>query len=439
MRRFRYCSSSLCVVGLTFVLVFWSSLGFDSLLELPRSGTAKTRLRTKRVLSVRDFGAKGDGISNDTQALINAWDTACSSPERTAVVVPADSSCLVHPIYLGGPCRSKVTLLIAGTIVAPTDPEAWYGLNTRKWLYIHNVNHLTIEGGGTIDGKGQKWWARSCKVNPANPCRHAPRALTFHKCNSLRVKDLTVVNSQQMHMAFTNCIRVSVSNIKLLAPSSSPNTDAIHISSSRGVQVTDSTFMTGDDCISLVGNSSEISIRNIVCGPGHGISIGSLGKGSSWSQVSDVTVDGASLSNTKNGVRIKTWQGGAGFVSRVTFQNMTMKNVNNPIIIDQYYCDSRRPCLNQTSAVKVENVSFIDIRGTSAKEEAIKFACSNSMPCEGLYLKDIRLLSSKGKRTRSFCWEAYGSISGVVYPPVIIFPRDGFIKKPGLSESYSLR
>lgn len=46
------------------------------------------------------------------QALINAWDTACSSPERTAVVVPADSSCLVHPIYLGGPCRSKVTLVV---------------------------------------------------------------------------------------------------------------------------------------------------------------------------------------------------------------------------------------------------------------------------------------------------------------------------------------
>ena len=46
------------------------------------------------------------------QALINAWDTACSSPERTAVVVPADSSCLVHPIYLGGPCCSKVTLVV---------------------------------------------------------------------------------------------------------------------------------------------------------------------------------------------------------------------------------------------------------------------------------------------------------------------------------------
>lgn len=27
----------------------------------------------------------------------------------------------------------------------------------------------------------------------------------------------------------------------------------------------------GDDCVSIVGNSSRIKIRNIVCGPGHGI------------------------------------------------------------------------------------------------------------------------------------------------------------------------
>ncbi|EXC41718.1 putative polygalacturonase [Morus notabilis] len=78
------------------------------------------------------------------------------------------------------------------------------------------------------------------------------------------------------------------------------------------------------------------------------------------------------------------------------------------------------------------------IRGTSATEEAIKFSCSNSMPCEGLYLEDIQLWSRKGKRTRAFCWEAYGTSSGVVYPPVSIFPSEGFIKKYGSSETYSI-
>ncbi|XP_024032671.1 probable polygalacturonase At1g80170, partial [Morus notabilis] len=243
-----------------------------------------------------------------SQAFVNAWDIACSSPVKTAIVAPFGSSFLVHPIYLGGPCLSKVTLMIYGTIIAPKDPEAWLGLNPRKWLYIHNVNHLTVKGGGTINGRGQKWWSRSCKVNSSSPCRHAPTVITFHKCEHLKVKDLMVLNSQQMHVALTECAWVSVANLTLLSPPSSPNTDAVHISSSIGVKVKDSIFRTGDDCISIVGNSSQIRIKGIACGPGHGISIGSLGKGHSWSQVNDVMVDGASLSNTKNGVRIKTWQ-----------------------------------------------------------------------------------------------------------------------------------
>ena len=71
----------------------------------------------------------------------------------------------------------------------------------------------------------------------------------------------------------------------------------------------------------------------------------------------------------------------------------------------------------QTSAVKVENIAFAHIKGTSATEEAIKFACSNDYPCEGLYLEDIELVSSSGEMTKSFCWEAYGSSSGLVNPP----------------------
>ncbi|PON90136.1 Glycoside hydrolase [Trema orientale] len=445
MGCFRFCSSWTSVtVLLTYVVGFWSSQlgciqGFESLLQLPQSGFPSARLRSKRVFSISDFGAKGDGINDDTKAFKSAWDQACSLPVRTTIVLPAENTYLVHPIYLGGPCRSKVTIRISGTIIAPKDPKAWSGLNPRKWLYIYEVNHLTIEGGGTINGMGQKWWSQSCKINPKKPCRHAPTAITFHKCKNLKIKDLVVVDSQKMHMAFTNCIRVLASRLKLIAPASSPNTDAVHISSSRSVEVKDSIFRTGDDCISIVGNSSRIRISSIACGPGHGISIGSLGKSKSWSHVHDVTVDGAFLSNTENGVRIKTWQGGSGFASKITFQNVLMENVSNPIIIDQYYCDSLQPCQNQTLAVKVDNISFMHIKGTSATEEAIKFACSDDFPCEGLYLEDIQLLSCTAAGTAtSFCWEAYGSSSGSVYPPTCFSPSEGFIEKQGLSDSYSL-
>ncbi|XP_041017298.1 probable polygalacturonase At1g80170 isoform X1 [Juglans microcarpa x Juglans regia] len=437
MTNLRSSSSSTCLNFLLHTFIFLTSNliyveGFDSLLQLPQSGSTRIRPISKRVLFLSHFGAKGDGLHDDTKAFKDAWELACSFSRRTRIVIPAGNTFMIHPIDLAGPCQSKVILQISGKIVAPEDPDAWYGMNPRKWIYFHGVNHLTIEGGGTINGMGQKWWAQSCKTNSTNPCQHAPTAITFHRCKYLNVKNLMVVNSQQMHMAFTKCLRVVASNLKVIASAHSPNTDGIHISASKGVELEDSIIRTGDDCISIVSNSSRIRIRNIICGPGHGISIGSLGKSNSWSQVHDVMVDGAFLSNTQNGLRIKTWQGGSGFATDISFQNVLMENVSNPIIIDQYYCDSWLPCANQTLAVKVENISFTHIKGTSATEEAIKFGCSDDSPCEGLYLEDIQLLPSSSGITRSFCWKAHGWSSGLVHPPACFSCSESCIKQEGL-------
>ncbi|MED6143613.1 hypothetical protein PIB30_007554 [Stylosanthes scabra] len=440
MKNLGYCSSSKATIVFFFIhvasiLVTQYTEAFDPLIQLPRTTFTKTRTRTRprsrRLISLLNFSAKGDGIHNDTQPFLEAWKTACSLPGFVNVDIPYGKTFLIHPVDIDGHCRSKITLRILGTIVAPKDPAMWYGLNQRKWLYFHGLNHLTVEGGGSINGMGHEWWARSCKTNSTIPCHPAPTALTFHKCKNLKVNNLTLLNSQQMHLAFTSCMRVVASHLRVLAPPSSPNTDGIHISICKGVEVRDTLIRTGDDCISIVRNSSRLWIRNITCGPGHGISIGSLGKSNVWEKVQDIYVNGVRLSNTDNGVRIKTWQGGAGYASKITFQNILMENVSNPIIIDQYYCDSQKPCENQTSAVKVEDISFIDVQGTSATKEAIKFACSDSSPCEGLYLENISIVSASCSRGNisSYCWQAYGSTRGFVYPPSCLLSNDNFIKQ----------
>ncbi|KAK7349144.1 hypothetical protein VNO77_06278 [Canavalia gladiata] len=418
MKNLRCYSSSTLIIVLIHINLSVSSFltqtkGFDSVIRLPHSALT----RSKRVLSVTDYGAKGDGLHNDTKAFQEAWNVACAQSGRINVVFPLGKTFLVHPVDIAGPCRSKITLTILGTIVAPKDPALWHGLNQRRWLFFSGVNHLTVHGGGRINGMGQEWWARSCKINSTNPCQPAPTAITFHRCKYLKVRNLMMLNSQKMHMAFTSCRRVVASNLQVLAPAFSPNTDGIHISMTKGIVINHTLIRTGDDCISIVRNSSRVRISNIYCGPGHGISIGSLGKSKAWEKVEDVTVKGAYLYNTHNGVRIKTWQGGDGFVSKIKFQNILMENVSNPIIIDQYYCDSPDPCKNQTSAVKVESISFIDIAGTSATDKAIKFACSDGFPCEGLHLKNIYLVPCFGGNTESYCWKAHGSTRGFVYPP----------------------
>ncbi|XP_028795170.1 probable polygalacturonase At1g80170 [Neltuma alba] len=373
---------------------------------------------SKRLFSVIDYGAEGDGQHNDTKAFQEAWKIACSLHGRTEILLPYGKTFLVYPLDIVGPCRSRVTLLILGSIVAPKDPEQWNGFDRQKWLSFRWLNHLTVDGGGsgTINGMGHNWWSRSCKTTPNHACEAAPTAVTFHRCFHLRVKDLKLLNSQQIHVAITSSRNVITSNLRVLAPAFSPNTDGIHIGASKGVEVKDCLIQTGDDCISIVTNSSKIRITNLSCGPGHGISIGSLGKFNTWEKVQDVTVDGAFLYRTGNGVRIKTWQGGGGFASDITFRNILMDQVSNPITIDQYYCDSSMTCQNQSSAVKVRHISFINIRGTSASQNAIKFACSDASPCEDLHLENIFLAPCCGGLVRSYCWEAHGFIRGPVMP-----------------------
>jgi galacturan 1,4-alpha-galacturonidase len=88
----------------------------------------------------------------------------------------------------------------------------------------------------------------------------------------------------------------------------------------------------------------------------------------------------------------------------------------------------------QTSAVQVGNISFINILGTSATEETIKFACSDASPCEGLYLENIFLQSYFGGNTRSYCWQAHGSAQGYVYPPACFSTSSDLIRQNVLLE-----
>ncbi|PKA49057.1 putative polygalacturonase [Apostasia shenzhenica] len=418
------CSPSRAFTAVRLVLgllLAWSEIagagGPEPLVRLPEFRRGARRSRTMRAVSVVDHGAKGNGLEDDTEAFIEAWKVACSSGGGAILEVPAENDYLLKPINFSGPCKSKVVLLIMGTIVAPSNLGIWNHQNTRRWLYFNRIKDLEVCGEGVIIGKGQQWWARSCKTNASNPCRHAPTALTFHRMRRLTIQDLTLVNSPQMHMAFTNCAQVQVSRLKVIAPEWSPNTDGIHISSSVSVAIEDSIIGTGDDCISITGNSSQILIKNLICEPGHGISIGSLGKSNSNDQVRNILVDEAFISNAENGIRIKTWQGGQGWARSIVFRKIVMRNVSNPIIIDQYYCDSPHPCQNQTSAVKVENISFIDIKGTSATKKAIRFACSDGYPCENIYLKDIELSLYSGGDADAYCWKASGFSDGSVHPP----------------------
>ncbi|PHT94530.1 Polygalacturonase [Capsicum annuum] len=375
---------------------------------------------------VRSFGAQGDGIADDTEAFKAAWDAACQV-ESAVIHVPVGYSFMIQSTIFTGPCQNGLVFQLEGSIMPPDGPESWPSNNSkRQWLVFYRVNELSLQGGGVIDGRGEEWWNLPCKPHKGpngstlpGPC-DSPIAIRFFMSSNLTVKGIKMKNSPQFNFRFDNCKNVHIESLHITAPTWSPNTDGIHIEQTSNVEIYDSLISNGDDCVSIGAGCYDVDIRNLTCGPGgHGISIGSLGNHNSRACVSNITVRDSVIKGSDNGVRIKTWQGGYGALSGVSFLNIHMDNVRNPIIIDQFYCLSK-DCSNHTSAVSVSDIEYSSIKGTyDIRSPPMHFACSDTIPCTNITLSDVELLPAQGDLVLDpFCWNAYGGQETLIIPPI---------------------
>lgn len=163
--------------------------------------------------------------------------------------------------------------------------------------------------------------------------------MKLNNISNASIRNISSYNSKLFHFTMHGCHDVTFDHVTIIAPEDSPNTDGIHISSSSGINIMHSLIGTGDDCISLGPGSKFVNITSTQCGPGHGISIGSLGKYPNEEDVFEIIVRDSTFVSTSNGVRIKTWSSSySSMVSKVTYLNLQMNNVKNPIVIDQMYC-----------------------------------------------------------------------------------------------------
>ncbi|PON88995.1 Glycoside hydrolase [Trema orientale] len=368
--------------------------------------------KNPKSFNVLDYGAVSDGITDDSEAFLEAWNEACSSTgsENPTLVIP-NQNFLLKPVVFSGPCQANnISLQILGSILAPASPKAWEGLNPGQWLAFQAITGLNIAGPGQIDGQGSGWWDQSCRDHPT-------LAVKFLSCKNCSLSNIHFINSSQAHVSIRNCDGININNLTIEAPGNSPNTDGIHIHASQNLIINNIDIGTGDDCISIGDHTSNIQISQIRCGPGHGISIGSLGKGGSFVQVESIYVSRVYLNGTSNGARIKTWQVGKGYVRGVIFEQFYLDSVKNPIIIDQNYCNIRGACKEQHTGVKISNVAFSDFKGTSSSDVAINLNCSRAVACTGILLTTIQLKSAKLEHNvTSSCTNAHGYSLGVVEP-----------------------
>ncbi|XP_010522804.2 PREDICTED: exopolygalacturonase clone GBGE184-like [Tarenaya hassleriana] len=332
------------------------------------------------VFDITQYGAVGDGKTNNFKAFLNAWIKACQSAVPAKLVVPKGTF-VSGPMVFAGPCMSQVTVEVQGTVKATPGVQ---GFATQEWILFERVDNLVLRGDGTFDGSGEVAW-RDHACNKGGNCKLPPTTLKFREMSNTEVQGITSLNSKAFHMFLVKTTNTTIHNVKLIAPDDSPNTDGVHLSNADSVKILDSYIGTGDDCVSVGRGSNDVTVERVVCGPGHGFSVGSLGKYKGEEDVSGITVRNCTLNGTDNGARIKTWGGSdASKATDITFEDIIMNNVKNPIIIDQEYGSRGGP-----SKVEISNVLFKNIRGTSVTKDVIQFVCSTAVPCKGINVVDI--------------------------------------------------
>jgi len=53
---------------------------------------------------------------------------------------------------------------VDGTLMAPDGPNSWPEKDSRnQWLVFYRLDQMTLNGTGTIEGNGDKWWDLPCK------------------------------------------------------------------------------------------------------------------------------------------------------------------------------------------------------------------------------------------------------------------------------------
>ena len=198
-------------------------------------------------LDPREFGAKGDGTTKDTQALQMALDR-CAVLGGGQVVVPAG-------VYLTGAIRigSSTTLVLDEGATLQGSPDLidypvvqvrWEGRWTPGYIglvWAQGARDVAIAGKGRILGSK----AIPGRVDKASGLRH-PALLEFVDVQGLTVTD---VYTEQNSMWSTH--PVYCDDVLFRGVTINGGADGIDVDSCRRVVIEHCTFDTVDDCISL--------------------------------------------------------------------------------------------------------------------------------------------------------------------------------------------
>jgi polygalacturonase len=289
-----------------------------------------------KIYDIRDFGAKGDGVTIDTAALQAAID-ACHKDSGGTVLVPAGTF-VIGTTEL----KSNVTLHIAAAGVLlgsdhgkdyfPCDIIPLHGDSTLEdgntgLLFAVNAENITVEGPGMIDGRGQQFHGPNRgDPSPAGISgAKRPYHLMFYRCKNLRIQNIFLKDCAFHSMRIVQCTYGWFTGIHLRSRVIS-NNDGFHFISCERMHIANCDIECQDDACALFGSCKFITVSD--CSFSTRWSVFRFGGGTAENiAVSNCIMD------TVFGCPIKIRGGANSRFENFSFRNLTMNRVTGPISI----------------------------------------------------------------------------------------------------------
>lgn len=310
---------------------------------------------------ITDFGAvanqdhRGAHIVN-AKAFMTAVLRANSTVNGERIVKVPKGTFYSFPMRMDN--IKNVTIVIEGKLSAsklirgwPTQPGSGY---YEDFISCHDCSHLTIHGGGKIDGRGYHWWV-VCILNDKKLLtdnNFRPHLIRLERSTHIVIHDIVMKNSAQFHLKMDECYDAELYNIAILVNTTAQinllkkyslegiiplfplNTDGIDPSGAR-MHIYNLTVQNFDDVVVpkpshegyMGGNcTQDMLIENARVVLGVGMTIGSVPPDKGCNCIRNITFRNVHVTKALKGIYVKTNPGdeGTGLVENIYYYNFTM-------------------------------------------------------------------------------------------------------------------
>jgi polygalacturonase len=238
--------------------------------------TTDVQSKLRETVSVKDFGAVGDGVTDDTVAIQAAIDSS------NTVLIPNDGVYICKNLNL----NSNLNIILNGTLKIPDNSGSDGGnatmFNASGTAPTFDVNgdpsgfafeNITITGTGTIDGNSDNLADR---FDAGGSVQFYGHLVTMSSVHNLVVKNISIIDASGFALAINNCKDVVVGGCKILTGPhragnsnyfNGRNQDGLHTVNCHNVIVEGNLIESGDDAINIESTSvgyTNATSRNVV-------------------------------------------------------------------------------------------------------------------------------------------------------------------------------